>query len=71
MSSPAPRKDWYSLEELAEHCGCTVDQIELLARRHHWPRVHGGNGSKIGVELETVRRALGGPPTAVHGGVLR
>lgn len=71
MNCPTAIKDWYSPDELAVHCSCSVDKIEALTRRHHWPRVHGANGSKIGVDLETVQRALGGSPTTVHGSVSR
>lgn len=69
MSPPAPTKDWYSPGELAVHCGCSVDEIEALTRRHHWPRVHGEHGGKIGVDVATVQRALGSAPTTVHGSV--
>jgi hypothetical protein len=71
MSTNAPAKDWYSPEELAAHCGCSIDRIEVLTRRHHWPRVHGENGGKIGVDLTTVQRAVGSSPTTVHASVLR
>ncbi|QGY05490.1 hypothetical protein MMSR116_29065 [Methylobacterium mesophilicum SR1.6/6] len=69
MTAPALAKEWYSPQELALHCGCSVEHIEALTRRHHWPRVHGENGGKIGVDLETVQRAVGSSPTAVHGSI--
>lgn len=59
MSASAPAKDWYAPDELAAHCGCSVDRIEALSRRHRWPRVHGEHGGKIGVDLEIVHRAVG------------
>lgn len=71
MSTNAPAKDWYNPKELAAHCGCSVDRIEVLTRRYHWPRVHGENGDKIGVDLATVQRAVGSSPTTVHNSVLR
>lgn len=71
MSTPAPTKDWYSPGELAVHCGYSVDEIEVLTRRHHWPRVHGEPGGKIGVDVATVQRALGSSLTTVHGSVDR
>jgi hypothetical protein len=66
VNAPAPAKPWYSLEELAVHCGCSVEQIEALTRRHHWPRVHGEHGGKIGVDLETARRVVNNRSTAVQ-----
>ncbi|TXN73853.1 hypothetical protein FV228_07270 [Methylobacterium sp. WL18] len=69
MSTLAPAKDWYAPQELAVHCGCSVDRIEALARRHHWPRVHGEHGGKLGVDLETAQRVVGSSEAAVHGSV--
>ncbi|MGH1575193.1 hypothetical protein ACRAWG_36780 [Methylobacterium sp. P31] len=61
------RKSWHSPAELALACDCTADAVEALARRHHWPRIHGENGGKIGVDVETGRDALLGRPGTVYG----
>jgi hypothetical protein len=61
------RNSWHSPAELAIACGCSTEVIEALTRRHHWPRVHGENGGKIGIEIDTVRRALGITQGTVHG----
>lgn len=62
-------KSWYSPTELAGYCACSVERIEELSRRQHWPRVHGEHGGKIGVDIETVQRALGGTAATVHGSI--
>lgn len=69
MSEAAQSKLWYSPTDLAAHCGCSVEKTEELTRRNHWPRVHGEHGGKIGIDIETVRRALGGAATSVHGSI--
>ena len=71
MTALATTKGWYSPAELAAHCGCSVDRIEALTRRHHWPRVHGENGGKIGVDLAIAQDALNGTLVTAKGGVLR
>ncbi|MBE7204135.1 MAG: hypothetical protein INR70_40960 [Parafilimonas terrae] len=69
MNYPLPHKGWFTPEELATRCHCSVEHINALTRRHHWPRVHGGNGGKVGVDFETVLRAVGVPLKVVHGSV--
>lgn len=71
MNEAAPSKPWYSPAELAARCDCSVDRIEALTRRHHWPRVHGENGGKIGVDLASARNAVHGTLVTVKGGVMR
>lgn len=60
-------RGWHSPAELALACGCGTDAIEALTRRHHWPRVHGENGGKIGIDIDTVRRALATTRGTVRG----
>ncbi|MFK5600268.1 hypothetical protein ACFZ8E_25195 [Methylobacterium sp. HMF5984] len=70
MSSDATQtKPWLTAEEIALACECQPEQVEALARQNHWPRVHGENGARYGVEMNVVRRALAGTPATVHGSI--
>lgn len=69
VSTRTQSKAWYGLQELAAQCGCSVDKVEEMARRHHWPRIHGENGSRIGVDIAIARRVLGSTTASVHGSV--
>lgn len=51
---------WLTPSEIAYRLGCDEARVVDLARTHHWPRVQGSGGTRIGVELAAVRRALGG-----------
>ncbi len=67
MSEVTASKPWYTTTELAERFGRTADDIETLARRHHWPRVNREHAVLIGVDLDVIARALGSTPATVHG----
>lgn len=71
MDEAVPSKPWYSPQQLAALCNCSVIRIEELTRRHHWPRVHGENGGKIGIDLASARDAVTGTSVTSKGGVLR
>ena len=60
---------WHSAEALAEANGRTVQEIEALARQHHWPRMHGERGTQINASPDIVRLALVQSPATVHGSI--
>lgn len=67
---PMQNKQWFTPAELARTCHSNEQEIVELARRHHWPRIHGEHGPRIGVELGAVKEALAAAPEDVHGSIM-